>query len=279
MRRVNPKVYTEEYYLTDCTGYDEFKKTHGSEYDVSFKELIKYFKIQDGMKVLDVGCGRGEMALYCASKGADAIGIDYSDAAIKLANLARNKQSKYIQSKAKFIKMDAKKLKFYPSSFDMVILSGVVEHLYPEELDIVFKEIKRVLKPNGKAVISTAPNRLFNDIIYKLYCYPVSSLIVFLWNTLTNSKYPNIAHYKKIRTASHKIMHINEPTFFSLMRLYKKFNFTGELLSSNITVRKQHLSIKDVIFNLIVFLHPFSKKFPLNVLFGSDFISVLRNNK
>lgn len=279
MRRVNPEVYTKTYYLTDCAGNEEFKISYGKQLDIVSRELIKHFEVNPDMNVLDIGCGRGEMVFYCASKGAKSTGIDYADASIELANFARAKYSKKIQNKTKFIKMDAKKLNFPASSFDLIIMSGVVEHLYQEELDIVFDQVRRVLKQKGKLVVYTAPNRIFNDLTYKFYSYPLGSFATYVWNKLTNSNYPNIAKPQNIRTESHAIMHINEPTFFSLHNLYKKFPFKGNLVSSNVTVVKPVLSLKDSSFNFFVFLHPFSKHFPLNIVFGSDFISVLTNIK
>jgi ubiquinone/menaquinone biosynthesis C-methylase UbiE len=279
MRRVDPKVYTKKYYLTDCTGFSEFKKSFGKILEPRFVELIKYFKIKPNTRVLDIGCGRGEMVFFAAHQGASAVGIDYSKQAILLANLARKKQYRKIQLKTEFRMMDAKKLTFADSYFDLVILTDVVEHLYPEELDLTFKEIKRVLKNHGKVIIHTAPNETFNNYFYKLYCYPVSSLIVLLWKLLTGKKYPNIAKPSDLRTDSHAIMHINEPTYFSLLAHFKKYNFRAKIISTNITVIKPSLSIKDKMFNLIVFLHPFSKRFPLNPIMGSDFVSILINNK
>lgn len=279
MRRVNPKVYTKDYYLNDCTGYEEFKKSYGNKLELRFIELIKHFEVKPNTKVLDIGCGRGEMVFFAAKHGAEAVGIDYSKSSMELARVAWNKQSKKVQDKTKFLHMDAKNLKFNDNFFDLIIMTDVVEHLYPEELDLSFKEIKRVLKSNGKLIIHTAPNRLFNDIFYKFYCYPMGSLLTSLWNFINRSNYPNIASPNQIRTDSHLIMHINEPTYFSLSRLYKKYKFEGELNSSNVTIRKPILGIKDVIFNFLVFMDPISRKFPFNIFCGSDFISTLTNKK
>lgn len=279
MRRVDPKVYTKEYYLTDCTGHEEFKKNSGDKLGVIFNEYIKYIKILKGMKVLDIGCGRGELVFYSASKGAVVVGIDYSTASIRLAKEAQGKKNKDIQTKTRFIKMDAKNLKFPDSHFDLVIMTGVVEHLYPEEMDIALGEIKRVLKPNGKLFINTAPNKVFNDICYLFYTYPVSTIITSLWNFFTQKRYPNISKPDKLRKHSHSIMHINEPTYFYLFNLFRMFKLVGNIFSTNITVIKQPQSLKDVLFNFIVFLHPISKHFPLNILFGSDFTAVLVNKK
>lgn len=279
IKSVDPSVYTRKYYLTDCTGFEEFKKSYGEELEPRFKELIKYFKITKDMNVLDIGCGRGEIVLFAAKNNAIAYGIDYSRSAIELANMVKNKQKKEIKNKMHFELMDAKRLKFGDSSFDLIILADVVEHLYDDELDKVFSEIYRVLKKEGILVVHTAPNKLFNEITYKFYSYPVSTFLVNFWNFITNKKYPNITKPQFLRTSSHEIMHINEPTYFSLKNLFARHKFEGSIVSSNVTVKKQAFGIKDIIFNFLVFLHPFSKNFPLNVLYGSDFISVLRIKK
>lgn len=279
MRRVDPKVYTKKYYLSDCTGYQEFKKSFGKDLEPRFRELIKFFDIKQGMRVLDIGCGRGEMVIFAAKNNAEAVGIDYSKNAIYLANFAKNGQSEEIKNRISFKVMDAKKLSFSDSTFDMVILTDVVEHLYPEELKMVFREIRRVLKNRGLVIIHTAPNKLFNDIFYKFYSYPLGTIVVSLWNFITRKRYPSIAKPKDLRTDSHTVMHINEPTYFALRNLYSKFKFSWILESTNITVRKPILSFKDKIFNFIVFIDPFSRKFPLNILCGSDFVSILKNSK
>lgn len=277
-RTIDPSVYTREYYLTDCTGYQEFNESFGSKLEPRFRELVDHFTIKEGMRVLDVGCGRGEMVLFAAKKGALAVGIDYSKNAIKLANKVRKRNIEF-QKKMRFYVMNAKRLTFPDSYFDIVVLTDVVEHLYTEELDVVFKEIKRVLKKNGIIVFHTAPNKLFIDVVYKLYSYPLSTILVGTWNMFVHKKYPNIAKPTMLRTNSHAIMHINEPTYFSLKKLLNKYSFTGALISSNVTVKKPTLGIKDLLFNLIIFLHPLSKYFPLNILFGSDFIAILKNKK
>jgi ubiquinone/menaquinone biosynthesis C-methylase UbiE len=279
MIRVNPKLYTEKYYLTDCTGFEEFKRSNGNELEPRLIELTKYLQIYAGEKMLDIGCGRGEMVLFFAKKRVISVGIDYSKDSLKLAKELKKKQPKEVQEFMKFYLMDAKKIKFNKNTFDAILMADIVEHLYPYELEKVFKEVKRVLKPNGKLIVHTAPNKLFNEKGYKYYSFPVSTFIVNLWNRILKKKYPNMVHPEKMRTESHNIMHINEQTYFSLNNLFKKFNLKGKIISSNITVKKEKISIKDSFFNFLVFLHPFSKRFPLNIFLGSDFIAILENKK
>lgn len=279
MRSVNQKVYTKKYYLSDCTGYKEYITSYGDKLEPRLQKIANLIEIEKNTKVLDIGCGRGELVLFCAKKGIDAYGVDYSTNAIYLANKIKERQIKKINLKMHFIKMNAKKLKFNNNFFDQIILTDVLEHLYPEELELMFTNIKKILKPQGKIIVHTAPNKLFNDIGYKYYSYPVSTLLVAIWNIIAGKKYPNIAKPGELRTDSHAIMHINEPTYFTIKKICKKYNLKGKIISSNITAVKDELSIKDKIFNFIVFFHPLSKSFPLNIFFGSDFLFKLTNIK
>lgn len=278
-RRVNPKEYTREYYLTSCAGYEGFKKSAGKILEPHFKKIVTEIPIRKGMRVLDIGCGRGELTFWAARKRAKVVGIDYSGNAIQLALETLEKQSKKVKDNVTFKVMDAKRLKFPKESFDAVFLVEVLEHLYPEEQDKVFKEILRVLKNDGFVFVHTAPSRWFNDYTYRFWCYPVSTLIVSAWNFFTNKKYPNLAPREKLRPKYHKIMHVNEPTYFSLKKLFKKHNLYGAIRSTNVTVLKPKISWKDKLFNTLVYLYPLSKFPPFNIFWGNDFYAVLRTKQ
>lgn len=275
MRRVPPLAYSKEYYLTDCTGFQEFKKSWGNILEPRFLKIVPCLRFRPGMRVLDIGCGRGELSLYGAKKKALVIGIDYSPEAVKLAKLAKAKQPKAVQRRIKFKLMDVKDMDFPKSYFDMVLLIDVVEHLYPEEVDIVFRKISFSLKKRGMLVIHTAPNRWFYDYTYPFYCYPVSTTLIFLWRLITGKSYPNLQPPKQVRTKSHLVMHINEQTYFSLRRFFKRHNFSGKIWTTNVTVLKPHLSWKDVLYNIIVYLYPISNYWPFNIFFGNDFLCIL----
>jgi len=162
-------------------------------------------------------------------------------------------------------------MKFAPKSLDAIILIEVMEHLYPQEQKDLFKKIKYWLKDDGFVYIHTEPNKLFNDYGYKYYSYPVGSVLIRLSNYLTGRKYPGLISPKNIRSGSHNIMHINEPTYQNLQKLFAETGFTGNIFSSGISVIKPIHSWKDTLFNLLVYFHPLSNIYPLNLLFGSDF--------
>lgn len=98
-------------------------------------------------RVLDLGCGYGETAVYWALNGASVDAIDISSKMIRLAKklALKNKVSK----NCRFKQMVAEKLDYPDKSFDFVFGNGVLHHV---EIEISMKEIHRVLKEGGKAV-------------------------------------------------------------------------------------------------------------------------------
>jgi len=133
MRRVDPKIYTRKYYLSDASGYKEFKESFGKKLEPRLKKLANLLPDVKNLKVLDIGCGRGEMVFWCAKNCAsEVIGVDYSKDAIDIANEAKKKFNLKLQKRVKFMLMDGMRLKFKNKSFDGVLLIELLEHLYPE---------------------------------------------------------------------------------------------------------------------------------------------------
>jgi ubiquinone/menaquinone biosynthesis C-methylase UbiE len=109
-------------------------------------ELVDYNSLR-GKKVLDIATGPGIFLVEFAKAGALATGIDITSYAIKHAS--RNLELRNL--KADVIKMDAQNLEFPDATFDYVHAWGCVMHMPDTEKAI--KEIHRVLKPGGKALI------------------------------------------------------------------------------------------------------------------------------
>jgi len=275
MRRVNPSLYTKRYYLFACNGYGCFKKSYGKKLDAGLLRIIQNISIRKGQSVLDVGSGRGEVCFWAAGQGANAVGIDYSKEAVKLAQKARYMQSGSIKKRTRFLLMDAKKLSFSSNTFDLVFMIEVLEHLYPEEQKRVLLEIRRVLKNDGVLLLHTAPTKWFNDFTYRFWCYPVSWLLTNLWNGITGRKYPGLQPPKRIRGEYDKLLHVGESDYLSLRHLLRNTGFKGKIRSTNITVIKPFLSWKDALFNFLVYLYPLSNTFPFDVFWGNDLIAVL----
>lgn len=109
-------------------------------------------------RVLEIGCSDGYYA-YSYSKFAKFItGIDLSDEGIRLAN-QRNIQN------AEFYVVDAHKIPFDDSSYDVVIVNSLLHHL---DLSLALKEINRVLRTNGTLL---AREPLGTNPLFSFYRY------------------------------------------------------------------------------------------------------------
>ena len=114
-----------------------------------------------GRRFLDYCCGDGQMVIYLAEKGAEAVGIDISDTSIKNA---REKAEKLgLAQKSSFFVMDAENLNFKENSFDLILCNGVLHHL---DIKKAYSELSRVLKPGGK-IICAEP--LVYNPVFHLY--------------------------------------------------------------------------------------------------------------
>ena len=101
--------------------------------------------VPPGSKVLDVGCGTGEMAARLAEGGYEAWGVDIAEPMIRYA-CHRHKSGQFRVG-------DVERIPFDDNSFDAVVCLGVIEYLANDERAL--SEIRRVLKPGGSAVVST----------------------------------------------------------------------------------------------------------------------------
>jgi len=110
--------------------------------------LDKWLKTNvQGKKVLDYCCGIGNTAIQAATYGADVIGIDISGVSIETCK-ARAVETN-LQDRTDFYVMDAENTDFDNDTFDVIICNGVLHHL---ELQSAYRELARVLKPDGKII-------------------------------------------------------------------------------------------------------------------------------
>jgi 2-polyprenyl-3-methyl-5-hydroxy-6-metoxy-1,4-benzoquinol methylase len=114
------------------------------------QRLLKaYYLAQDEVKgdLLEIGCGEGRGVHLLEDKVKSFTGID------KITEVVENLSGKYPQ--ASFKQANIPPLDFDDEQFDSVISFQVIEHIKDDESYI--KEIARVLKPGGIAMITT-PN-------------------------------------------------------------------------------------------------------------------------
>jgi ubiquinone biosynthesis O-methyltransferase len=100
-----------------------------------------------GRRVLDVGCGDGELALELTKRGAVVTGIDASAAMIDAAKRRATQHNVDIT----FQVGTAEQLPFSAERFDVVTAITIL--CFVDDAAPVFREIARVLRPGGRLVI------------------------------------------------------------------------------------------------------------------------------
>lgn len=214
--------------------------------------MLALADIKGGDKILDVGCGRGELVLHGGLHGALAFGVESSQAAIEICRKTRRiweNKNPGISQNAHFIKTRGAKFPFKEDSFDTIWLSDIVEHLDPNTLSTMLDEIFRVSKKTGRILIHTSPNKYYISI--------GGRLMALLFRILKILRLPSYRNQQNIPWNIRKTLpeglqlniHINEQSRHSLIRYLKKSGF----------------SIKNIWFELnphyIDFLFPDSKGF------------------
>ncbi|MFH2106075.1 MAG: methyltransferase domain-containing protein [Candidatus Micrarchaeota archaeon] len=111
--------------------------------------LAKFSKQLPKGKVLDLGCGAGiPIAKFLIEKGYCVVGIDFAHGMIKLA--------KKNVPKAKFIRMDATKMRFRLNSFDGAVSFYALIHIPRKKHERIYKKLHKILKPNAIIFINAS---------------------------------------------------------------------------------------------------------------------------
>jgi ubiquinone/menaquinone biosynthesis C-methylase UbiE len=160
---IDPAAYTEEYFRTSVEGFEQFATTGGRTVSARLQRALELAGPRRGQRVLDIACGRGEMVLQSALRGAYAVGIDYAAAAMSVAGDSLAGAGAPVA----LARMDATHLAFRPHSFDAAFMLDFVEHVYQPDLEAAFREIGHALRPGGRLIIHTSPNRVFEDVVYR----------------------------------------------------------------------------------------------------------------
>jgi len=232
--RVPSQLYSEEIVVRFAgPDYRDFIESHGRRLRPRLARSLELAQIRPGARLLDLGCGRGEVAVHAALRGARVTAVDYSADCVRLtreavrlvgSSPAPPPQSSPARGEERWTTpsplageepalslskgedgrerpgappsltlphkgggdhsppplwgeesahvqvcmADATELPFADETFDRATLLDVVEHLFPWQLDLAMREVRRVLKPDGFAVIHTVPNRWALSVGYSL---------------------------------------------------------------------------------------------------------------
>ena len=206
----NPRIkkeFVNEFYPDDL-GYFQLesktksitlKKYISDSVDI-FYNLIFYSRtkkinlipkyVKDG-KLLEIGCSNGKQLAYYKKLGWDVCGIEMNS---KAAEYARNTRKLKVQN------IITENANFPENTFDIIVMSMVIEHLY-EPFELIQK-IYKWLKPGGSLFFSTQNFKGIEFKIFKNYTYALhlpNHIFLFhkkiLRNQLKKANFSNIKFY------------------------------------------------------------------------------------
>lgn len=109
------------------------------------QELLEHitdtYNLGDHPRILDVGCGTGELVVRMNVLGFDATGVDLHERHLVLARILAEEND---LPNTLFVSNNGNDLPFENNSFDIVTLFSVVEHLSDTTLSQLLPELKRI---------------------------------------------------------------------------------------------------------------------------------------
>jgi 2-polyprenyl-3-methyl-5-hydroxy-6-metoxy-1,4-benzoquinol methylase len=104
-----------------------------------------------GQRVLDVGCGSGVFSRALRDRGAHVCAVDANEEAVTFA------REHFAEDGLAFHHGLLDELGFGEGSFDAAVCLEVIEHVYPDQVEVLLGDLRRLLKPGGTLLLST-PN-------------------------------------------------------------------------------------------------------------------------
>jgi SAM-dependent methyltransferase len=111
-----------------------------------------------GRDVLDVGCGKGDLALWLLDNGARVTGLDLSPG---MVDVARERARQFRpDAQARFVATPLESNALPDESFDLVVGRWILHH---SDLDVALDEIVRLLRPGGLGIFYE--NQVTNPVL------------------------------------------------------------------------------------------------------------------
>jgi cyclopropane-fatty-acyl-phospholipid synthase len=119
------------------------------------RHLASKLRLQDGMKVLDIGSGWGGLALYLAEAGAgDVLGISLAEEQVKFSRERAERSG--LGDRVRFELRDYREL---TGSFERIVSVGMFEHVGVRYYRAFFRKVRELLTEDGVALLHAIGRR------------------------------------------------------------------------------------------------------------------------
>ena len=115
-----------------------------------------------GVRAVDLGCGWGTISIALSARAEFIVGIDFARASLKVCASRRDPDE---HSNLAFVQADARLTGLRGGAWDLVVAADLIEHLYPQDTEAVYREAWRLLRPSGRFVVWTpSPTHLLERL-------------------------------------------------------------------------------------------------------------------
>jgi len=153
------------------------------------KRKISESYIHPGDRVLEIGCGTGQLTKMMASRGAQVEGIDASAGMLAVAEKAL--QTEILEGHVNLKLMDATQISehFPASSFDVIVSTLVFSELPEAEQRFVLEACSHLLTTKGRLLIAdeVSPTNFWRKTLFYLIRWPLVLLTWLLTRATTNA--------------------------------------------------------------------------------------------
>ena len=157
-----------------------------------------HIKLSGSEDVLDIGCGGGQnIANFLKRTNGRVYGIDYSPASVT-KSLKKNKKA-VLEKRIEIVQANASAIPLKDETFDVVTAFETI--YFWENIVDDFKEVKRVLKPNGKFVVCNESSRMegnerWINILDNMHIYTAKEIS----DAMLKAGFTDISIYKRENT-------------------------------------------------------------------------------
>lgn len=148
------------------------------------EQLLPFLPSQG--RVLDYGCGPGNLIERLLDTSLEVAGLDFSPATIETVTRRFAGQPNFIGA------FELSELDERAGLFDAAVVIEVVEHLYDEQLDELLANVKKLLRPGGTVVFTTPNEEVLEDSY--ILC-PVSGKLFHRWQHVRNWSADSLSAY------------------------------------------------------------------------------------
>ena len=173
-------------------------ESSANRYDRGIKILSRgrikevYLKIAEMVaepdkRILDIGCGTGNVSLACAARGATVIGVDSNAEMLEVAKSKAKKAG--LEDKVEWLELGVAEIasRINERSLDAAVSCLTFSELTPDEQTYTLSTAYSCLKPGGAIVIAdeVVPEKPFHRFRHRLMSFPLVLVTYILTQTTT----------------------------------------------------------------------------------------------